>query len=187
MSNSKKWFTLVLSVSLALCVLSGCDSYESEHAAPSSSQQPQERIETTKLVKTDATTTATANGLMLQSATEYEAKINGTFDMGTNIAIDFGWVFETASTEGKLVFRLTDVTDETNFVDVVYHNHTYNNAWTQETLNAATVAGYDVSQYIVGDSRYRSCSTYVQWGEEIRSSNVGGTQIYNEIKRLCQN
>lgn len=138
----------------------------------------QDVIETTELIETDATVKATKNGLQIYSASAYQAKIKGVFEMGENVAIEFGWIFDKADTMGNVVFRLTDVTDEENYVDIVFHNHTYNNVWTAETLETSGLA----DTYAVGDSRYRACATYVQWQDQVRSSNPSGSQIYNEIK-----
>lgn len=139
---------------------------------------PKETINTTGLIETTATVKATDKGLQIYSDNTYDATIKGTFEMGQNVSIDFGWIFEKADTMGKVVFRLVDVTDEENCVDIVFQNHSYNNGWTAETLEASGLTG----TYSVGSSRYRNCSTYVQWQDQIRSANAGGNQIYNEIK-----
>ena len=171
--SKKKWGLAVLSV--CCCSLLGAGLATVNASAT--------QLNTQMLISSDAETivSASANGVTVTSDDAYEAFINGVFDMDENVGIDFDWAMSNTKTTGKVIFRLTDATNDANYVDVVLHNHSYNNKWTSQAITNATNAGYDVSQYTTSDSRYRNGASYVQWGNEIRSSKPNGQAIYNSI------
>ena len=182
----KKWLVAGTATVATLCLLCGMA------LCSSTVQATGETGFTTKnLVQASHTSntkvTPTTEGVTISSDGTYEAYINGVFDMDENVGIHFDWAMADLAVTGKVVFRLTDVANATNYVDIVYKNNPTINKWTSTDITNATNAGYDVSQYTTSDSRFSNGVSYVQWGDEIRSTNPGGAQIYNLVNNTYQN
>jgi hypothetical protein len=138
-----------------------------------------EQIGVTSLVTSSATTTVSQKGLTVQSNETYEGEIKGVFEMGTNLALDFTWLDETAFYAGNFGIRITDASNADNYFDVVWKNNSYQNKWTAAQLESAGLTGV----YTTSDVRYTGGLTYVQWGDEIRSANPTNSDYAKEAKQ----